>query len=158
MYWDGDSFEFEQCQSDCHTSWDENHVNHFYWSWDAEEACARENNVEESYNGIFTNDDLDHSKARWDLTVNGVTEKYRVLTYFEWKYLFDKHSHEWVTVNGIPGYVIAPDGVKLGNKSSYTNEELSTGNLVFLPVTGIRERQYLVSGVRLLLDIFYEPE
>lgn len=139
LYWNGSSFEFETLQSDRQTGWTENHVNHFYWSWDAEEACAWKYNVEESYNGIFTNSDLDHSKARWNLTVNGVTGKYRVLTYFEWKYLFEHHSRKWVTVNGIPGYVVAPDDVELDSRNSYSNVELNTGDLVFLPVTGIRD-------------------
>ncbi|MBQ0150058.1 MAG: hypothetical protein KBT08_05510 [Bacteroidales bacterium] len=137
LYWDGDSFEFETLQSDRQTVWNQHHVNHFYWSFWDEEASAKDYKVKELI-GIFTNEEYDNSKARESFTVNGVTGKYRVLTYFELKYLFEHHSRKWVTVNGIPGYVVAPDGVELDSRNSYSNVELNTGDLVFLPVTGIR--------------------
>lgn len=140
MYWNGDSFKFEILQSNRQTGWDPNHVNHFYWSWYADEASARDYDVTWPV-GIFPNEEYDRNIAGHSFTVNGVTGKYRVLSIFEWEHLFEKHSHKWVTVNDVPGYVIAPDGVELGNKLSYTNEELSAGNLVFLPVTGIRNGQ-----------------
>lgn len=137
MYWNGNSFEFETLQSGRQTVWNQHHVNHFYWSFWDEEASAKDYKVTGPI-GIFPNEEYDNSKARESFTVNGVTGKYRVLTYFEWKYLFEHHSRKWVTVNGIPGYVVAPDGVELDSRNSYSNVELNTGDLVFLPVTGIR--------------------
>lgn len=138
MYWNGESFELEPSQSYRQTEWDSNHVNHFYWSWLDYVTYAKEYDYGEEPRWFLTNDDLDNTKPSTWLTVNGVKGKYRVLTYFEWQYLLDNHSRRWVTVNDIPGYVIAPDGVELGYSSSYTEEELSAGNLVFLPATGIR--------------------
>lgn len=141
MYWDGDSFEFEQCQSERHTSWDQNHVNHFYWSRIYDEAYAKDYDDDNwsDQKWLFTNDGFYNETPNSGFTVSGVSGKYRALTYFEWQYLLVNHSCKWVTVNGIPGYVIAPDDVEeLGYSDSYTEEELSAGNLVFLPATGCR--------------------
>ena len=65
---------------------------------------------------------------------------WRTLTTAEWTYLFNNHSKKWATVNGVNGYVIAPDGFEGELADSYANdaELVTAGNLVFLPAAGSR--------------------
>ncbi|MBQ0124369.1 MAG: hypothetical protein KBS58_06010 [Bacteroidales bacterium] len=58
----------------------------------------------------------------------------------EWTYLFNNHSKKWATVNGVVGYVIAPDDFTGTLQESYANDAglADAGNLVFLPATGYR--------------------
>ena len=45
----------------------------------------------------------------------------------------------WTTVNGVNGYVIAPDGFTGTLAASYANDaELAADKLVFLPAAGLR--------------------
>ena len=69
---------------------------------------------------------------------------WRTLSTAEWQYLFNNHSKKWATVNGVGGYVIAPDNVTLqAEKTSYTATELNDANLVFLPAAGLRNGSYV---------------
>lgn len=64
---------------------------------------------------------------------------WRTLTAAEWQYLFNNHSCKWVTVNGVNGYVIAPDGFAETLEDSYADDAaLAADNLVFLPAAGGR--------------------
>ena len=66
---------------------------------------------------------------------------WRTLSNDEWTYLFTNHSKKWATVNGVTGYVIAPDGFAGTLSDTYADDaELATaGNLVFLPAAGYRD-------------------
>ena len=52
--------------------------------------------------------------------------------------MFNNHTKKWATVNGVNGYVIAPDGFEGELADSYENdaELVTAGNLVFLPAAG----------------------
>ena len=54
--------------------------------------------------------------------------------------MFNNHTKKWATVNGVNGYVIAPDGFEGELADSYANdaELVTAGNLVFLPAAGRR--------------------
>lgn len=145
LYWDGDSFEFEENQDAHLTSRDENHVDHFYWAKEASAARSKTPISQDftSSDVLFTNATSESPNP--DFTVNGVTGRYRTLSSAEWLYLFEKHPHKWVTVNYnvgmenvcFAGMVIAPDGVGFDySKNSYSRDELASGGLVFLPAAG----------------------
>ena len=85
-------------------------------------------------NSDYSGDFYDWGKAVGD----GST--WRTLSKDEWTYLFNNHSKKWATVNGVNGYVIAPDGFEGELADSYENdaELVTAGNLVFLPAAGDR--------------------
>ena len=65
---------------------------------------------------------------------------WRTLSAEEWQYLFNNHSNKWASVNGVNGYVIAPDGFAGTLADSYTDDAaLAADNLVFLPAAGARQ-------------------
>lgn len=137
LYWDGDSYEFEENQDEHQSSWTETHVDHFFWATDAAEARTRtfDNPGFTGSDVLFTNADAETPKS--DFTANGVTGRFRTLSAEEWRYLFRTHSTKWVTVNGIGGMVIAPDEGGLDySKSNYSRSELAGTRLVFLPAAG----------------------
>ena len=105
---------------------DESHVSHFTWSSTVEAA------VGDSYSGDYLFCDENHK-----VSVDGSDAIYYVLSNDEWEYLFNNHSYKWVTVNGVNGYVIAPDGFTGTLEDSYADDDvLTTDNLVFLPAAG----------------------
>ena len=138
------TFQFEANQYDTtpssNGSLDATHISHFWWSKTASVAYA------ESYSEsgtaatdvFFTNATAETAKSYF--TVNGVTGKYRTLSIAEWQYLFNNHSKKWATVNGVKGYVIAPDGFEGTLSDSYADDAAlaAAGNLVFLPAAGGR--------------------
>ena len=64
---------------------------------------------------------------------------WRTLSKAEWTYLFNNHSKKWATVNGVKGYVIAPDGFAGTLSDTYADDAaLAANNLVFLPAAGDR--------------------
>ena len=74
---------------------------------------------------------------------------WRTLSTAEWQYLFNygdytseirENKCRWATVNGVGGYVIAPDGFTGTLQESYANDAglADAGNLVFLPAAGYR--------------------
>ncbi len=137
-------FSFEARQYDFPNSWDESHVGHFHWSKNSSVAFA------ESYKDNGTNTDVFFTNAtpetaNSDFTVNDVTGKFRALSSAEWVYLFDHHSYKWVTINGIGGYVIAPDGVAL-SADTYTEDDLNNDGLVFIPAAACRFESSFTSG------------
>ena len=105
---------------------DESHVSYFTWSSTVEAA------VGDSYSGDYLFCDENHM-----VSVDGSDAIYYVLSKDEWEYLFSNHSYKWVTVNGVNGYVIAPDGFTGTLEDSYADDAaLATDNLVFLPAAG----------------------
>ena len=73
---------------------------------------------------------------------------WRTLTTAEWQYLFNcgdytsdvrNGKYKWASVNGVNGWVIAPDGFEGTLADSYTDDAaLAAANLVFLPAAGRR--------------------
>lgn len=86
-----------------------------------------------------TNSDYSGDFYDWGKAV-GDGNTWRTLSKDEWTYLFSNHSKKWVTVNGVNGYVIAPDGFEGTLSDSYADDAaLAANNLVFLPAAGTRD-------------------
>lgn len=65
---------------------------------------------------------------------------WRTLTKEEWNYLITNHSKKWAAVNGLNGYVIAPDGFTGTLLDKYADDTaLAAENLVFLPAASYRQ-------------------
>ena len=138
LWADGDNaLHFEANQYSYASSWNASHVSHFTWS--STVAAAVGNNNSGDY--LF----CDESNK---VSVDGGEAIYYALSKDEWTYLFNNHSKKWATVNGVNGYVIAPDGFTGELASSYADDAAlaSAGNLVFLPAAGYRDGSD-VSGV-----------
>lgn len=80
------------------------------------------------------------------------------LTIGEWKYLLDNHRGLWSSVNGVEGFVVAPDnftGVLAGSysdKGALAAEAiLAADDILFLPAAGER----IISNVYAVNDIGY---
>ena len=161
LYWDGDSYEFEENQYTIGTWNAENHVNYFFWSNSHSVAKA------ESYSDasaadsdvFFTNATAETAKA--DFTVSGVTGKFRTLSAEEWTYILSTRENaadllvEDVTVCDVEHcLVIAPDACWNGyvfdkTKKSYDAAEWTTAEaagLVCLPPAGYRDGTDVKSG------------
>lgn len=116
---------------------DASHVSHFTWSATVEAAVGTGNEG----NYLFCNES--HK-----VSVNESDAIYYALSIDEWEYLFNNHSKKWVTVHGVNGYVIAPDGFAGTLADSYADDAaLAADNLVFLPAAGSRFNSISVTGV-----------
>ena len=141
------TFNFEANQYSSASSWEASHVSHFYWSQSVNSAIAEEYDWNGSADDVFfTNATETTAKEGFTVNVNGKNQQgWRTLSTAEWQYLFNNHSKKWATVNGVEGYVIAPDNVTLqAEKTSYTATELNDANLVFLPAAGYRNGSYVL--------------
>ena len=130
-------FCFETNQYDYQVTRKLNHVSYFYWCTNPEHAAKEYDTTGSTSSGdvIFSNDTESTPKRKF--TVNGVTGQFRTLSKDEWSYLFNNHSYKWVTVNGVKGYAIAPDGFDGTIADTYAdNAALATDNLLFLPAAG----------------------
>ncbi len=143
LFWDGDSFEFEDNQYDYPSAWDASHVGHFYWSRNASVATAESFSDSGALDGdvLFTNATEPGAKA--DFTVGGISGKFRTLSMLEWKYILEnKNSRSKTTsVCGINGKVIAPDDFSGTLAGSYDSDQWRTAEsqgVVFLPAAGSR--------------------
>ncbi len=141
LFWNGDSFDFEDSQFDYPVTFDESHVGHFFWSNDAE--VARAGSFDASGSGehdvLFTN--ATESTPNPDFTVNGVKGDFRTLSALEWDYLLDNQAHKYVTVGDRSGIAIAPDTFTAGLEDSYdaaTWAALEAAGVVFLPSASYR--------------------
>ena len=77
----------------------------------------------------------------------GITPEttWRTLTKDEWEYLLDNHPGRWSSVNGVNGYVVAPDNFTGGLAASYSDKGalaaeaiLAVDDLLFFPAAGDR--------------------
>ena len=128
LYYDGSALNFEASQYATPSGWDATHVSHFTWSSTVADAVGESN----SGDNLFC--DENHK-----VSVNGSEAIYYSLSTEEWQYLFNNHSYKWATVNGVNGYVIAPDGFTGPLAASYADDAaLAADNLVFLPAAGFR--------------------
>ena len=139
LYYDGSEFQFEAHQYDYPNTWDASHVGYFLWNSDASASINpsyyNSTALATSY-VIFTNETETTAKA--DFTVNGITGRYRTLSAEEWESLLESHSFRGATVNGVKGFVLAPDGFAGTLAESYADDAAlaAAGNLVFLPAAG----------------------
>ena len=148
LYWDGDSFEFEDSQLDRPAEFDESHVGHFFWSNNAAVARARAYDSAGSgeHDVLFTNDT--EATPNPDFTVSGVTGEFRTLSQLEWQDLIDNHAHKYVSVGDIPGVVLAPDGFKGSLADQYDADSWAAAEadgVVFLPSAGYRNKRGIVT-------------
>lgn len=114
--------------------------------------------TEKNYYGISTSNT--HSTYYGDFKDWGkaVGDGWQTLQKGEWQYLLDKHHHIWSSVNGVNGYVVAPDnftGVLAGSysdKGALAAEAiLAVDDILFLPVAG----QRFMSSVERTADYGY---
>lgn len=144
LYWTGSAFEFEKDQFSYPTSWDSNHVGHFYWTIDAASAYAVEyvEGGEQSTDVLFTNKE--------GFTIYGQTG-WRTLSKDEWDYLLNTRDNATnkrnivIVIDGEnveigKGLVIAPDSFSGPLQSPYKIADLNEKGLVFLPLTGSRQK------------------
>ena len=135
LYWNGAGFAFESDQRAGATSWDPEHISHFYWSTSAENAIAEEyvDNGADITTGTFFADAL---SSDWE------TLSLSEYTYFRERYcplMVGDGYNRYVTIDGVSlaGFVIAPEGATAKVKSSYTAEEWAAaekaGFLLFAP-------------------------
>lgn len=120
------TWAFYEHQYDCATDYDSNLISLFTWGYGTWST---------SPNGTYyqTGDFTD-----WGSQI-GDGNTWRTLSNDEWKYLFNNHSYKWATVNGVNGYVIAPDDFSGELAKTYADDaELADNNLVFLPAAGFR--------------------
>lgn len=125
--WDN-ALYFEENQNSIPSKYVTNHVSHLTWSSDIDVAASDTNR------GGYLFCDENHKAS-----VDGSDAIYYALSTEEWLYLFDNHSYNWATVNGVNGIVLAPDGFSGTLSGSYANDAaLAADNLVFLPAAGRR--------------------
>ncbi len=123
------ALHFESNQYDFNSSYESSHVSHFTWSSTVTAAVSDNNS------GDYLFCDENHK-----VSVDGSDGIYYALTPEEWHYLFCNHSYsEIATVNGVIGYIVAPDGFTGEIADSYANgAALAADNLVFFPAAGGR--------------------
>ena len=129
-------WKFYEHQYDCATGYDPNLISLFTWGYG---TWSTSPNGTDYQTGDFT----DWGKAFDDKGT------WRTLSTAEWQYLFNygsyqsdirKNKYKWATVNGVGGYVIAPDGFSGTLADTYADDAaLAANNLVFLPAAGIRD-------------------
>lgn len=146
LYYDGSKFCLENYQYSIASSWNSSHVSNFYWSKTASVAYAAfYNYAGETSDVLFTN--ATETTPNASFTVNGQTGMWRTLSQAEWKYLFENHSYKYMSVNGMYGIVIAPDGfsgeISDADVADWTAAE--DAGFVFLPNTGFRDNQPYIS-------------
>lgn len=136
LFWDGSKFGFEKHQYDYPTSWNPNHVGHFFWSKDARIAQAKRY--------IDENRDVSDTFFAAD---NGAIEGLTILSKDEWKYLFEhslaknSSSENIITIARKNCIVLKPDGFSGIVADNYTVEEWNAAEasgLVALPLAGYR--------------------
>lgn len=94
----------------------------------------------------FSDDDYLGDFVEWGSNIDD-GKHWRTMTGTEWLYLIFNHSCKWVTVCGVNGYVVAPDGASLPqDKAEYTESELNEAALLFLPAAGYRIGTHISDG------------
>lgn len=137
LYWDGSIFKFENHQYDYPTTWDANHVGHFFWSKDARVAYANDYNAANTLYGITP-----ATTDTFFAADGGAIEGYTVLSKNEWEYLIDNAiAKNEVIIDGKSCTVLKPDGFSGTVADTYTAAEWTTAEasgLVALPFAGHR--------------------
>ena len=164
LYWDGSAFRFEENQWSFESTWDANHVSHFYWSKTASVAYAASYTETGTSNTdvFFTNTTT--TTANTSFQVEGETAgKWRTLSREEWNYLLGIRSGNKFAkakVNDVNGLLIFPDSYNNGKAisgitgiatasgeyDSYPDDNIlettwtlmESSGVVFLPKVGMR--------------------
>ncbi len=149
LYWNGDSFEFEENQLNYPTVLNLSHIGHFFWSKDAD--VARAGTFDSSGSGeqdvLFTN--ATEPTPNPDFTVSGVTGEFRTLSELEWEYLLGNHEHKWVTICETTGIAIVPDGFAGSLANTYDTAAWAVAEakgVVFLPSASYRSNGSIEGG------------
>lgn len=111
-------------------------LSHFYWSTEADQACAELYNqylFESDDDILFTNADFETPNPNF--IANGQKGLWRTLSEAEWSYLAS-NSSVWATINGVNGLVIFCDGYA-GSKTGPFSE--IPDGCAFLPAAGYRK-------------------
>ena len=131
---------FYEHQNDCATSYDANLISLFTWGYNAEKSIDPSGRESDNVNRTSGNLSQDED---WGSRI-GDGDTWRTLTNDEWTYLLTNHSCKSASVNGVDGYVIAPDGFSGELAESYDDAALATDKLVFLPIAGHRQDSSVV--------------
>ena len=131
---------FYEHQYDCATSYDANLISLFTWGYNAEKSIDPSGRESDNVNRTSGNLSQDED---WGSRI-GDGDTWRTLTNDEWTYLLTNHSCKSASVNGVDGYVIAPDGFSGELAESYDDAALATDKLVFLPIAGHRQGSSVV--------------
>ena len=142
LYWNGSAWKFEANQTDYPTSWDVNHVGHFFWS-KSESASYNE-----YFDWVGATDDVPFfAESKGGLTVEGTSGLY-ALSKDEWKYLYGQRDNAsslrkyGVKVGDTENcFIIAPDDYDFSGTplvGTYTLEQVNSLGLVCLPPAGGR--------------------
>lgn len=147
LYYDSSTkkFALEANQYDYPTSWEANHVGHFFWSKDSAVAVKDTyfDNAKGDNDVLFTNKDANTPNP--DFTVAEVKGSYRTLSKDEWEYLFNTRPgagdkfKSIVVVNGNNCLAIAPDGWSGEIQDTYENSSWAAAEeegLVCIPLAG----------------------
>lgn len=154
LYWDGSNYRLEENPTDYPTTWDPNHVGHFFWT-SLNDYCTGETKYMPYAFKMERNNVSNNDKA-WcgvdnPLTADG-SEGLYMLDMGDWLHLCNKRDNASnlrkfpVTVkNGdktnVNCLIIAPDDYDFVNnplKDEYTLEEINQLNLACLPCAGCR--------------------
>ena len=123
LYYDG-SFKFQPQQYNIQTSFSSSVWGYFGWS----------TNTNYGKSTSEDNDDYSGSFYDWGKAFDNAGT-WRTLSKNEWGYLFQNHRYKFMTLGGVSGVVVAPDGfigdIPDYNTSTWTAAEDS--GLVFLP-------------------------
>lgn len=146
LYWNGKEFKFEKTQLDCPTSWNPEHVGHFFWTSSASNAC------EKTYTGADNDSTTVFCEEAYkeNMVVEGI--KCYALSHDNWNYLIGaklstgEHRENYenlrrggVTVDGVKYcLIIAPDNYNKPLKDKYTLQEINEEGLVCLAPTSTR--------------------
>ncbi|MCQ2196815.1 MAG: DUF1566 domain-containing protein [Bacteroidaceae bacterium] len=147
LWWDGSAYHFEANQTDYPTSWNPNHIGHFFWTSSKDYQSGNANYMPYalgySYSSQSTSDKFFCGEEN-PLTVDGTSGCF-ALSNDEWGYLIYTRANAsslrkyGVTVSGkVNCLIIAPDGFSSTLKSSYTLDEVNSLGLVCLPAAGER--------------------
>lgn len=142
LYWNGSDWAIEDNQNAVTTTWNANHVSHFFWEPTADEARVEFNArpIHDFSEHLF----CDGSDAEHMISFEG-KDDYYALSNDEFIYLIHSRPNSAslykypVTVDGVNFcLVIAPDDFSGSIADTYTLDALNEAGLVCLPPTGYR--------------------
>lgn len=121
MFWDGDTYEFEPNQWDINYVWDPNHVTHFYFCTDQENAYAQ--TYFDPWGDVTTINDILFTNATSttpnpNLVISGDKGLWRCLSIAEWKYLIGIDGAGRI-LNGGTGRGYTFDFAMIGGEEPY---------------------------------------
>ena len=102
--------------------------------------------------GISTSNENSTYSGNFEDWGNVVGDGWHTLKLGEWRHLLDNHHGRWSSVNGVNGYVVAPDNFTGVLAASYSDDSaLAADDILFLPAAGNR----LIKSVTLVNNGYY---